>query len=316
MDSVRRRVLITGGTGFIGASLARDLITGGHEVHLLARSEAGLWRLEGLHGRFALHRADLRDASAVREAVRGARPDTVFHAAAHGTMPGRHDRQAVLASNLLGTANLLDALEGCDYQRLVHVGSSSEYGHVDRPMREDDRLLPRTDYGVGKAAATLLCQAEALRGRPVCTVRVFSAYGPWEDPSRLASHVLDCCRRGVRPGVTAGRQPRDFVYIDDVINLLKAAASHPDAPGEVLHAGTGRRQTVRDLVEAALAVCTGGRLAAEYGAAPARPDEPATWVADIAHTTAAVGWRPAHGLEAGVRRMWAWFRARSAARAA
>jgi nucleoside-diphosphate-sugar epimerase len=111
---------------------------------------------------------------------------------------------------VLGTANLLQALDGQDYQALVHAGSSSENGHKDRPMREGDVLEPRTDYAVAKAAATHLCQAEALRGRPVSTVRIFSAYGPWEDPSRIASSVMASCLRGEAPGVTDGTQPRDF----------------------------------------------------------------------------------------------------------
>src|SRR5207244_6176060 len=143
-----------------------------------------------------------------------------------------------------GTANLLDALDGHDYRSLVHTGSSSEYGHKDAPMCEDDRLEPRTDYGVTKSAATLLCQAEAYKGRPVTTVRVFSAYGPWEEPSRLVPYVVGCCLRGETPRVTAGAQPRDFVYVGDVVELLKVAAHDPRAAGRVLHAGTGRQHTV------------------------------------------------------------------------
>ena len=121
-------------------------------------------------------------------------------------------RLAQVATNLIGTANLLDALAGRDYRALVNVGSSSEYGHKDRPMTPADVPEPRSDYGVTKAAATLLCQAEAFRGAPVCTVRVFSAYGPLEDPTRLASHVLACLARGEAPRVTAGHQPRDWVW--------------------------------------------------------------------------------------------------------
>src|SRR5262249_2876460 len=149
----------------------------------------------------------------------------------------------------------LDALDGHDYRALVQAGSSSEYGHKDGPMRETDRPEPRTDYAVSKAAATLLCQAEAHKGRPVATVRVFSAYGPWEDPSRLVPYVMGCCLGGERPRVTGGGQPRDFVYVADVVALLKLAAVYPAARGQVLHAGSGRQQSVRDMVETILAVC-------------------------------------------------------------
>jgi nucleoside-diphosphate-sugar epimerase len=308
MSPARERILITGGAGFLGACLARSLIAAGHDVHLTLRPGADAWRLAGLEGRYAVHPADLRDPAALRAAVRASRPDVVYHLAAHGAHPAQTDRAAVLASNLLGTANLLDALAGHDYRALVHTGSSSEYGHKPGPMAEDDRLEPRTDYAVSKAAATLLCQAEAYRGRPVCTVRVFSAYGPWEAPTRLVPYLMGCCLRGEAPRVSAGWQPRDFVHVDDVIGLLQIAARHPAAHGRVLHAGTGRRQTVRDMVETVVAVCGRGRVAAEFGAVPARADEPPEWVAGIARTTELVGWRPHCELREGVARTWDWFR--------
>jgi nucleoside-diphosphate-sugar epimerase len=313
MGCERERVLITGASGFVGAGLAHDLVAEGHDVHLLLRGEAPNWRLAGLHGRYTPHRADLRDAEAVRAAVARARPEAIYHVAAHGAFHGQGDRASILASNVLGTANLLDALHGHDYRVLVQTGSSSEYGHRDRPLREDDRLEPRTDYAVAKAASTLLCQAEALRGRPVVTVRIFSAYGPWEDPGRIASYVMRCCLQGVPPRVTAGRQPRDFIYLDDVLALLKAAAD-PALRGAVLHAGTGRQHAVRDLIETVVELC--GGPPAEYGAEPPRPDEPACWVAAVEQTQARTGWRPHYDLAGGVRRMWAWFTANAAGRAA
>jgi nucleoside-diphosphate-sugar epimerase len=312
--ATRERVLVTGGGGFIGACLAHDLIADGHDVHLLLRPESRAARLASVAGRYTRHDADLRDADAVRAAVRACRPEVVYHAASHGTFHYQRDRAAVLSANVLGTANLLDALEGHDYRALVHTGSSSEYGHKDGPMREDDRLDPRTDYAVGKAAATLLVLAESYRGRPTAAVRIFSAYGPWEDPTRIASYVMGCCLRGEAPKVTDGWQPRDWIYVDDVVALLRAAADAPGARGQVLHAGTGRRQTVRDLVEAVVAHC-GGRPA-QYGAEPARADEPAVWRADVGQTTARTGWRPRCDLAAGVARLWEWFRAAAGALAA
>jgi nucleoside-diphosphate-sugar epimerase len=297
------RILITGGGGFIGANLARAEVRTGNEVHLFLRPETKAWRLTGIVGRFVHHTGDLRDPSAVRRAVAAVRPDVIYHAAAHGTFPTQADRAAVVETNLTGTAHLLDALAGHDYRALVTVGSSSEYGHKDGPMRETDLLEPRSAYGVAKAAATLLCQAEAHRGRPVCTVRIFSAYGPLEDPTRIASYVLGCCARGEPPRVTAGHQPRDWVYVDDVIDLLRRAADCPAALGRILHAGSGRRQTVRDLVETAVAVA-GSRVRAEYGSEPPRPDEPTVWVADIDATRELTGWAPRFDLRQGLERMW------------
>jgi UDP-glucose 4-epimerase len=298
--------LVTGASGFLGANLVRRLVFAGREVHALLRG-AFPARLAGLQGRLVTHHADLRDRDAVARAVASCQPHVIYHLAAYGTYPGQRDRVETLASNLLGTANLLDALEGRDFQALVHAGSSSEYGRVDRPMREDDPPRPLTDYGVAKAAATLLCQAEARRGKPVVTVRVFSAYGPHEGADRLASSVMAACRKGESPRVTHGGQPRDWVYVDDVLDLFETAAAAPRVEGAVLHAGTGRRQTVRDLVEAVVRHCPAGRREPVYGSLPPRPDEPTSWVADVAHTTERTGWKPRVDLDEGVCRMWEWF---------
>jgi nucleoside-diphosphate-sugar epimerase len=310
----RERVLVTGGSGFIGACLVRELIAAGRDVHLMLRPESRTWRLTDVEGRYTRHDADLRDAEAVRSAVRASRPDVIYHLAAAGTFHFQCDRAAILTVNVLGTMNLLEALESQDYRALIYTGSSSEYGHKDRPMRADDRLDPRSEYAVGKVASAHLCQAAAYRGRPNTVVRVFSAYGPWEDPKRIASYVMGCCVRGETPRVTSGLQPRDFIYVEDVTALLRTAADEPKVHGRILLAGTGQRQTVRNMVETIVAVC--GGKPAEYGAEPPRSDEPAVWQADIEETTALTGWRPRYDLRAGVEQMWAWFRANGSRAAA
>lgn len=319
----RQRILITGGNGFIGASLARDLIATGDEVHLMLRRQSSVWRLAGLEGSYAAHVADLRDAAAVRRAVDACRPESVFHLAAQGVMHQPSDRAAILAGNLLGTANLLEALAPRDYRMLVHVGSALEYGHRSGRLGEDERLEPRGDYAVSKAAASLLVQAEAFRGRPVTIVRLFSPYGPWDDSHRVVPYCLACCLRGEAPHVADTRQARDYIHVDDCVALLKRAAQTPAARGEVLHAGTGQRRTVRDLVETILTVCTGGYLRPDFDEAEADADDvrPAggaadAIVADIERTTALTGWRPSHTLEEGIERTWSWYQATSAALAA
>jgi nucleoside-diphosphate-sugar epimerase len=299
------RVLITGGSGFVGANLARAEIRAGNAVHLLLRNEAQLWRLAEIAGQYVPQRGDLRDADAVRRAVAEARPDVIYHLATNGAYPSQNERGVILATNLTGTINLLEALAGRDYQALVNTGSSSEYGHKDAPMRPGDLLEPRTDYGVTKAAATLLCQAEAYKGAPVCTVRIFSAYGPWEEPTRLVPYVLDSCLKRVQARVSVASQPRDFVYVDDVVDLLRVAARQPQCHGKILHAGTGVQSTVGDMVAAIHEVC--GGPAPQFGAIEPRPDQPRHWVAGIAETTALTDWTPRCDLRPGVERMKQWW---------
>src|SRR5262249_52035806 len=150
MTSACERILITGGGGFIGAALARKLIADGHDVHLLLRPNTSFWRLADLGRGFVKHLADLRDRFGVCGAVAACRPQIVYHLATHGAYAFQNNRSTILATNFLGTANLLEALTDCDYSAFVNVGSSSEYGHRLGPMRESDLLTPRTDYAVSK----------------------------------------------------------------------------------------------------------------------------------------------------------------------
>ena len=301
-----QRVLITGGAGFLGSTLARALLADGQDVHLLVRPGTDRGRVDG---RCTPHEADLCDAAAVRRAVAACRPEVVYHLGTYGWQAGPKAPGVIWAVNAEGTANLLAALEGLPYRALVHAGTGLEYGPHDGPIHEGAPLRPPTEYAAAKAAAAELCLAERARGRPVVVVRVLSAYGPGEAPGRLVPYLMRCCLRGETPRVSAGGQRRDFIHADDVIALFRAAAARPWESGPVLHAGTGVEHSVRELVEFVLAVC--GRVGApvEFGAAALRPGEPEHYLADIAGTRARTGWAPRLDLRAGLARTWGWFRA-------
>src|SRR5262249_37765287 len=160
-----------------------------------------------------------------------------------------------LRTNVLGTANLLEALEGRFYRALVYAGTGAEYGPCSEAIIEDSALRPTSDYAVAKAAGALLCQTEARRGWPVVVVRIFAAYGPGEAQQRLVPYVMGCCLRDEVAKVSAGLQRRDWVFIEDVVELLQVAAHTPRAAGQVLHAATGREHTVREAINTVLDVC-------------------------------------------------------------
>lgn len=312
---MKERVLITGGSGFIGACLTRALIAQGQEVFLLLRPEHQPWRLVALQGQFHPLLGDLRDSASVNAAVQSARPDVIYNLATHGAYPAQQNRAAILATNIQGTMNLLEALSHRDYRCLVHAGSSSEYGQKNVPMHEEDRLEPATDYAVGKASASLLVLAEAYRGKPNCVVRVFSAYGPWEEPTRLVPYVMDCCIHGRNPEVTWGGQPRDFIHIDDVVALMITAGRLPQARGLILHAGTGIQQRVRTMIETIIAT-SNTTVVPAYGQRNYHQHEPECWVASIKKTQETTGWVPRHDLRSGIECTWRWLRQQTVPHAA
>ena len=150
-------VLVTGAAGFVGACLTRRLLELGHEVHVLLRPSSQAWRLGSVWNCLHVHRADLTDPQAVGEVVARARPAVVAHLATHGAYESQASARPILETNIIGTQNLLEACAATKVPLLINIGSSSEYGFKNEPMRESDRIEPNSFYSVAKSAQTHLC---------------------------------------------------------------------------------------------------------------------------------------------------------------
>jgi UDP-glucose 4-epimerase len=288
-----RKALLTGGTGFVGANLARRLLADGCEVHLLVRPGFSAWRLEGLSGRLRLHEAPLHDRAAVAAAVAAAAPDLVFHLAAHGAYSWQRDPAEMVRTNVEGTINLLDACLARGFAAFVSAGSSSEYGFMDHAPAETERPEPNSRYAVTKACATELCrQAAREKDAHIVTLRLYSVYGPYEEPGRFVPALACAAAAGRLPPLAAPETARDFVYAGDVCEAFVLAAGATRSPrGSVYNIGTGVQTTLRQAAEAAAAVL-GVREKPGWGSMPPRGWDTGTWVADSRLAAAELGWRP------------------------
>jgi nucleoside-diphosphate-sugar epimerase len=299
-------VLVTGAGGFIGACAVRRLLAQGSEVHALVRPGAEPWRLRGLPQALAIHSVDLLDRDAVREIVRRTAARAVLHLATHGAYEPQDDGSRILQTNVLGTYHILDAALAAKVRVFVSTGTSSEYGYKNEPMREDDRLEPNSVYAVAKAAQTHLCSLLGRTGdTAVVTFRLFSVYGPWEEPTRLIPTVLRRARAGQPLRLVAPETARDFVYVDDVLDLLLAFELLAGLRGQIINLGTGVQSTMRDVV-AAVEAALRRPVEVRWHAMPPRRWDTARWQADVSRAQAVLGWSPRHTLAAGVARMAAW----------
>jgi dolichol-phosphate mannosyltransferase len=304
-----RRTLVTGAAGFIGAGLTRRLLADGHRVELLLRPGSDAWRLDGVRDELVVHEADLRDREAVCAAVDAASAEWVFHLAAHGAYSWQTDTEGIFQSNTLGTLNLLESCVEGGFDAFVHAGTSSEYGLKDHAPSEDEAPEPNSSYAVAKVAATLLCRQFAEQyGLHLSTLRLYSVYGPWEDPRRLMPTLVAHAMRGELPPLVDPETARDFVHLDDVLEafLLAAAVSVPGSSG-IYNVGSGRQTSLRELVEIACDTLDVS-VTPEWGTHASRDWDASVWVSDPSKISRELGWRAGRELRAGLTDMAAWLR--------
>ena len=304
-----KRAVVTGATGFVGANLARRLLAEGHEVHLLARPGHAPWRIEAIKADVRLHVLNLGEAGALARVVADIRPEWVFHLAAHGAYSWQTDLARMIQTNVIETVNLVEACLRAGFEAFVNTGSSSEYGYKDHAPPETEWLEPNSHYAVSKASATLFCRYTAQSARAhIPTLRLYSVYGPYEDPNRLIPTIIARGLKGELPPLASPDVARDYVYVEDVCDAYLLAAAAPDQePGAVYNVGTGVQTTIRRVVEVARRAM---RIEAEpqWGTMPNRQWDTNVWLADNRKIRAALGWSPKFDFERGFEKTVEWFR--------
>jgi nucleoside-diphosphate-sugar epimerase len=302
-----KKVLITGGTGFVGTSLAKSILSKDYDVHILIEPNSNLWRLQNITKLIAVHEIDLLDFEKVKSLIKNLKPELIFHLASFGGMPNQLDQKKVFGINFYGTVNLLNASKSVGFECFINTGSSSEYGIKNTTMAESTVLEPVSDYGVSKAAATQFCLKEAIFNKlPIYTLRPFSVYGDFEMPTRLIPSILCNATLNKQIKLSCRNNVRDFVYIQDVVDCYLAIAEKNPTSQHIFNAGTGVQSTIQDVVETTEKLFN-KKLDVVWDQQISRPWEPKRWQADISKSKSVLGWKPKYGLENGLKKSLEWF---------
>lgn len=304
-----KRVLVTGSTGFVGANLTRRLLKENHELHILVRPQHNNWRIKDIKDDLRIHEAELADSEQVDRAVSRIRPEWVFHLATHGAYSSQNDLLSMVNTNVLGTINLVQACLKTGFDSFVNTGSSSEYGFKDHAPAESENPEPNSHYAVTKCSATMFCRftAQAERVR-IPTLRLYSVFGPFEEPSRLMPTLISRGLKNEFPPLVNPDIARDFVYAEDVSDAYLLAAQHePDEVGAIYNVGSGIQTTLIEVVDVAKRVL-GIVTEPQWGTMSDREWDTSIWVSDNRKIRTELGWQPKFSFEEGFRAMVDWIR--------
>lgn len=277
------KILITGATGFVGATLTRSLIEKGFEISITARRNSDYWRLDNYKDQLDnIFYIDLADRDAVFDMIKTIVPDVVFHVATYGGFASQQDKNLIIRTNIDGTINLLDACIENGVKRFINTGSSSEYGIKHEPMKETDNCEPVNLYGITKLAGTNYCSMIGkLKSYKVCTLRLFSPYGELEDSSRLFPSILKSLEKGEQPRLSKPDSVRDFIEIERVISVYHQMISADFEDGGIYNVGSGKQKSIQEFywhVANSLGITN---ITPIWGEAASRAVEPRKWEADI-----------------------------------
>ncbi len=282
-------------------------MTDGHEVHLLVRPAETRWRLSGIADDVVFHTVALEQDDRVEQIVQTVSPEWVFHLAAHGAYSTQTDVRRIIETNYNGTVNLVEACLKTDFEAFVNTGSSSEYGYMDHAPSEFELPNPNSHYAASKAAATLYCRFIAQHHqRQLTTLRLYSVFGPWEEPTRLMPNLILHALRGELPPLVSPLIARDFVYVADIGDAFLAATDLPTSDyGSVINIGTGSQVTLEQLVRI-IREQFSLEVQPQWGTMPDRQWDTDVWVADPTLAQSILGWKPSHDLVDGLRAFTAW----------
>ncbi len=315
-----RRVLVTGGLGFIGSTLARQLVELGADVHvvdaLIPEYGGNRFNLAGVEERLTVTIADIRDGAAMRAAA--ADQDVIFNLAGQVShIDSLQDPHTDLDINARGHLVLLEACRAVNpAAKIVYAGTRQIYGRPDRlPVDESHVVRPTDVNGVSKAAGEALHLVyNSIFGLRSCSLRLTNVYGPRQLIRHSRQGFIGWFIRRALEGVEIqiygdGSQVRDFVYVDDAADAFLRAGARDAVNGGVFNVGGHEPIAHRELVQLLLEEAGRGSLRYVEWPEDKRRIDIGSFYSDWSKFERATGWQPTVDLRAGLRRTLAYYRA-------
>jgi UDP-glucose 4-epimerase len=300
------KVAITGATGFVGSFVLRSILQDQkHEVAVLGRNRETAWRIDDVMDKAQWIQADLDDAETYSKALHAFVPDAVIHLAWSGV--GSADRNSPQQfQSLSSSLNLLEAAISAGCKHWVGLGSQAEYGRCRNRVTENQATQPTTLYGQSKLSAG---QLMAMRCKQVdvrfAWMRLFSSFGPTDNPEWMIPYLIRQLSRKERPALTLGEQLWDYIYVEDAANAVYSVLNSPEASG-VFNLGSGKTIQLRRFVEK-IRDRIDPSLPLGFGEVAYREDQVMHLEADNSRLIELTGWEPVTPLDTAIANTVAWY---------
>ncbi len=307
-----KKILVTGGAGFIGSELSRQAVAAGARVTVVDNLVNGKQEnLADISGDLDFQRVDIRDVEAMRGLLQGA--DIVYHLACLGVRHSIHSPRENHDVNATATLDLLAAARGLGVPRFVYVSSSEVYGTARwAPMTEEHPTYPMTVYGGGKLAGECYTRAYwETYDYPAVVIRPFNAFGPRSHHEGDSGEVIPKFVLRAMAGKPLlvfgdGTQTRDFTYVGDTARGILLGGTSDKAVGQTINIGSGHEITINALAEAVSQLVADGKAAVEWR--DPRPGDVLRLYSDPTRGRELLGYQSIVSLDQGLQHLIDWYR--------
>jgi len=300
------RVLLSGATGFIGSYILQILIAQSIPVSIILRKNSNTWRIANLLNKVTVINEAEEESDMITEVVKFA-PDVLINVSWFGVENKYNNDQKQLEENLKLTQKLFTIAKLTNIKSFVATGSQAEYGPRNAVLDETAPTLPSTLYGVAKLSAyhllRTLCEKEKIR---FAWLRIFSTYGPKDNPDWFVPYLISQLLNGEVPKLTKGEQQWDYLYVKDAANAIIEVAKNNNAFG-VFNLGSGQINSVRYLAET-IRDTINPNLSIDFGSIPYRQDQVMHLQADISRLKNEIHWQPKVDLKTGIENTIEWYK--------
>ena len=305
------KILITGGTGFLGANLIHRLLKSKNEIITIIKPNSNEWRISEVKNKIKVYHIDILNEKKISNTIKEIKPSLIFHCATYGVNPSQDNFGKIFQTNVFGTNNIFSTIQKINcVKKIINFGSSFEYAAQKLPVKETDIISPTTVYGISKATQTNLAQyyAENL-GLPIVTARIFTPYGKYDSNGRLFSDLMISAIKGRQIKLGFQDSFRDFIHIDDAVDILLLIVKDMKNKTGIFNIGTGKKSSVKQIMR----LCE-KKMKIKYHVSWGNETNirkidrfSEVVIADMQKTQHVFHWKPKITIDEGIKKTYSWY---------